>query len=66
MAMNLIISLSIVYVGDPTCLIPGNPIVSVCFVNDFWMRVTSMGEVILQLSQLDDVASSDASACIAR
>ncbi|RHZ42548.1 hypothetical protein DYB26_009363, partial [Aphanomyces astaci] len=44
-----------VYIGDPTCLILGNPLVSLCFVIDFWMSVTSVGEVMLQLSQLDDL-----------
>ncbi|ETW00498.1 hypothetical protein H310_07112 [Aphanomyces invadans] len=44
-----------VYIGDPTCLTLGNPIVSTCFVVDVWMSVTSVGEVVLQLSQLDDV-----------
>ncbi|RHY30738.1 hypothetical protein DYB32_004064 [Aphanomyces invadans] len=44
-----------VYIGDPTCLTLGNPIVSTCFVVDVWMSVTSVGEVMLQLSQLDDV-----------
>ena len=44
-----------IFIGDPTCLVLSNPIVSMAFVIDIWLSIGVMGSCILRAGQYQDI-----------